>query len=461
MLRYNILYINLLKGIILIKILSISTLCVNAGDNLLDDYIRYGIENNLALQQKRENYKMSLELLREARGLFYPSMSFNMRYTLARGGRVIEFPVGDLLNPVYSTLNLLTGTQDFPQIENEYFYFYRPKEQETKVRVVQPVFHPEIWYNSRIREHEKEIGQIDIEIYKRALVAEIKKAYFNYIKSGKVEKIIEETIELIRENLRVTESLVANDMATEDYTYRSLAELSAAEQQLAGASGKRQVAAAWFNFLLNRPADTPIDVSIEHDKMFLIPGSSNGPLSVEEREELQKTGLMIEMAADYERLAMSNRYPKLTAVVEYGIQGTRYSFGRDDDFLLASLVLSWPLFEGFQNRASVQQARIKRNTTELMHRETEEILNLEIINTWHELEAARKAVEAAESRVKSANTAFRITERRYSAGQAPLLEYIDARTSMTNAGINMAISRYELSAKYAEYERAAALYIFY
>ncbi len=30
--------------------------------------LRYGIENNLALQQKRENYQMSLELLREARG---------------------------------------------------------------------------------------------------------------------------------------------------------------------------------------------------------------------------------------------------------------------------------------------------------------------------------------------------------------------------------------------------------
>ncbi len=31
---------------------------------------------------------------------------------------------------------------------------------------------------------------------------------------------------------------------------------------------------------------------------------------------------------------------------------------------------------------------------------------------------------------------------------------------MTNAGINLARSRYELFEKYAEYERAAALYIF-
>ncbi len=453
-------FMRFLKCAILSYTLIIMPPVVHAGNAILDEYIRYGIENNIALQQKRENYKMSLELLNEARGLFYPSLSLNMRYTLASGGRVIEFPVGDLLNPVYSTLNMLTGTQDFPQIENEFFYFYRPKEQETKFRVVQPLMHPEIWFNSRIREHEKEIGYIDIEIYRRFLVAEIKKAYYNYIKTGKVEQIITETIELLMENLRVTEALAANEMVTEDYIHRSRAEIAEAEQQLAGASGKRQVAAAWFNFLLNRPADTPIDVNNGQDRLLFVPNEADGALSVEGREELQKTSRMIDLAVDYERLVLSDRYPKLTAVVEYGIQGTTYSFGRDDDFVLASIVLTWPLFEGFQNRASLQQARIRRNITELVHQETQEKLNLEMIKAWYDFEAARKAVDAAESRLKSANSAFRITERRYSAGQAPIIEYIDARTSMTNAGINLAISRYELYEKYAEYERAAALYSF-
>ena len=69
------------------------------GQEVLDDYIRYGLDNNLTLQQKQSGYEKSIEALREARSLFYPGLSFNARYTLSDGGRIIDFPVGDFLNP--------------------------------------------------------------------------------------------------------------------------------------------------------------------------------------------------------------------------------------------------------------------------------------------------------------------------------------------------------------------------
>src|SRR5512133_1926026 len=91
----------------------------SAGQTILDDYRRSGIENNLALQQKQSNYELSMQQLKQARGLFFPSLSLNARYTVSEGGRVIEFPVGDLLNPVYSTLNQLTASSQFPVLENQ------------------------------------------------------------------------------------------------------------------------------------------------------------------------------------------------------------------------------------------------------------------------------------------------------------------------------------------------------
>ena len=73
----------------------------NAQNTTLQAYIKDGLENNLALQQKKDDYSKSIEVLREANGMFFPSVSLNARYTTAQGGRVIEFPVGDLLNGVY------------------------------------------------------------------------------------------------------------------------------------------------------------------------------------------------------------------------------------------------------------------------------------------------------------------------------------------------------------------------
>ena len=71
---------------------------------VLESYIAEGLKNNLNLKQKNLSYLAALEDLEIARGAFFPDIRFNARYTVADGGRLIEFPVGDLLNPVYSTL---------------------------------------------------------------------------------------------------------------------------------------------------------------------------------------------------------------------------------------------------------------------------------------------------------------------------------------------------------------------
>ena len=108
----------------LISILILITTLAH-GQLILEDYVKYGLENNLALKQKETSYLKSLEALSEARGLFYPDISFQARYTISEGGRVIEFPVGDLLNPVYLTLNQLTTSQMFPVLENQEILFLR------------------------------------------------------------------------------------------------------------------------------------------------------------------------------------------------------------------------------------------------------------------------------------------------------------------------------------------------
>ena len=131
-----------------IFLLSIFLISVFAYADNLDNYVQIGLENNLALKQKEFNYKKSMHALKEARGMFFPSVSIEARYTRAGGGREIEFPVGDLLNPVYSTLNQLTGTQSFPQLDNERIPFLREKEHETKLRLVQPLFQYGIYAKS-------------------------------------------------------------------------------------------------------------------------------------------------------------------------------------------------------------------------------------------------------------------------------------------------------------------------
>jgi outer membrane protein TolC len=90
---------------------------------ILENYIQTGLSHNLALQQQQIDWQRSLEAVRQAKSLFYPVAQFNATYTRAAGGRRIDFPIGDLLNPVHSTLNQLTQSNQFPVLANQQIQF--------------------------------------------------------------------------------------------------------------------------------------------------------------------------------------------------------------------------------------------------------------------------------------------------------------------------------------------------
>lgn len=428
------------------------------GQSVLERYISFGLENNLALKQKQSDHEKSIEALKEARGLFYPGISFNARYTRSEGGRVIDFPVGDLLNPVYTTLNALTSSSLFPVIENQTIRFLRPTEHETKMRIVQPVFNTDIYYNSKIRKELTYIGGMDVEQYKRELTAEIKKAYYNAAMADALVSMLTGMRKLLLENIRVNRKLLDNGKVTADYLYRSEAELNKFDQELQNAEKDRQTANAYFNFLLNRSLSDSI--LIEQPEFFpSLSGMADEYTSaaLENREEIMKLENYKNITGMQVRMNQSKKLPDLFAVADYGFQGEEYAFNREQDYIQASAVLTWNLFEGFSNRARIRQAVIQKEMAEYQLEEAKKQIELQVIDALNELSAADKGIAAAGSRLKNARESYRIVERKYGEGQASLIEYIDARTSMTQAAENLIISRFRYLSAFAEFERITGI----
>lgn len=425
---------------------------------VLDDYLKTGLENNLALKQKETDYQRSLEALREARGLFYPDISLQARYTLSEGGRVIQFPVGDLLNPVYLTLNSMTHSTAFPVLDNQEIRFLRPHEHETKLRMIQPVINPDIYYNSKIRKEMTLFGEQDVNQYRRELTAEIRKAYYNAAMADGVMSMLSNARQLLLENVRVNRKLIENDKATADYLYRSEAELSKFDQGLQNAEKNRKIAYAYFNFLLNKPLEDSIIIeqpgSFPSLDTFNVDFTKN---AISEREELQKLETYGNIADLKLKMDKSGKIPDMYVAVDYGFQGTSYRFNREQDYVQASAILSWSLFRGFQNKARIKQSVLEKESADLKLEETQKQISLQVINTMNELLTAEKGIAAAESRVKNATEGFRLVKRKYEEGQANLVEFIDARTTMTQAEENLIISKFTYLSAFAEFEKTAAI----
>ncbi|UCH94732.1 MAG: TolC family protein, partial [Candidatus Aminicenantes bacterium] len=153
---------------------------------VLDEYIEIGLNSNLALKQQEFSLEKSLKALKEAKGMFLPSISIEARYSRAGGGRMIDVPIGDMINPIHTTLNQLLTLHEFPpvypaNIPNERIPFLRESEQDTRLRVIQPIFQPAVYYNVKIKKDLTGIEKAKLNVFKRQLTADIKSAYFTYL----------------------------------------------------------------------------------------------------------------------------------------------------------------------------------------------------------------------------------------------------------------------------------------
>jgi outer membrane protein TolC len=183
------------------------------GQGLLEQYVEEALANNQSIAQQQFALEQSMYALQEAKTLFLPRVSFLTNYFLAGGGRTVDFPAGDLLNPTYNTLNQLTQSSNFPQLENQSILLNPHNFYDARFRTTIPLLNQEIGHNQRIKNHQVSLQQLEVDLYKRELVKEVKTAYFRYLQALGAIRIYEEALILAQRNKAVNESLFKNGKA--------------------------------------------------------------------------------------------------------------------------------------------------------------------------------------------------------------------------------------------------------
>ncbi|NOU17808.1 MAG: TolC family protein [Bacteroidales bacterium] len=429
---------------------------------ILKSYISQGLGNNLALQQKSLNLEKSLQALKEANGLFYPSVSLNAQYMLASGGRSVNLPIGDLLNPVYSSLNQLLqniGQQgNFPQIDNQKIQFLPNDYHDTKIQIIVPLVNAEIYYNRKFKKEQINYSQAEVKVYKRELVKEIKIAYMRYLQLVKVVEAYSSASELVAEALRVNEKLVKNQMVGNDKLYRIRAELSQVEAQLTKAENDRKSAISYFNFIINQPLQSEIKTdSLLLNNQEVI---SVKPLiaEVEIREELTQIRSAVNASQIYLNMKKAYWIPTISNITDLGYQGNQYKFNGEQRYAMNVIDFRWKIFDGLQNRRRISQARIDKDILDKKYAETGQQLDLQLQLSQNNLETSVRTEKANLSSLTSSKEYYKVISLHYAEGQKSLLDLLDARNQLTSSQINYAVSHFETLIRLAELERANAGY---
>lgn len=423
--------------------------------------IAQALASNSALQAQDFAVEAALQALAAARARHAPVLSLNARYTLSDGGRTIEIPTGDLVNPVYRSLNQLTAGSatptQFPEIPNSEIRFLRPHEQDSRVNLVAPLYAPQISAEIRIRDAQLDGSVAAREAYARTLVRDVKAAYFRLASARAGLRILEASRSALAENLRVATALVEAGKATRDYRLRAEAELLAIEQRLRGAASDERAARRYLNVLRNREEAEDVAIPDTFGAEAAEAGAPT-PGPAQRRPELRGLDAQITAAEQARQLARAAYQPTVSLVADSGIQGSGYSVDSSARVSTASLVLSWTLFDFGARRAAVAQASAQAAQLRALREDAARQLDLLRANAADAVSTAEAGLTTAAARRLAAEEAFRIAERKRDAGQLSQVEFIDAERSLTEARLGQVIARSDWLSAGAEVEYTQSTY---
>src|SRR2546425_6487189 len=216
----------------------------------LGQLVTEALRTNLGLEGERLAERGVAAAVREARGLFSPSLGLQSRYS--RLGGVPN--IGALINPAYATLNQLTGTNRFPTNIN----FTLPQRHESRLELVQPIFNAGILATYSVARARAAGQRMQLAAAARQLAADVQVAYLEEASARPAVEIYEATPLLVQENERVAERLLGAGSATPEAVFRARAERADVEQQLAEARERKVAASRALKRIVPRPPDAPL-----------------------------------------------------------------------------------------------------------------------------------------------------------------------------------------------------------
>lgn len=448
---------NILNWVLLLA--AFCPISILGQNEILDNYIKKGLANNLQLQKNALGLQKQTYKAAEAKSNGLPVVTFEPSYLVAAGGRRLEFPIGDLLNPAYQALNSLTQSNDFPiNLENVDEQLTPNNFHDTRIFASYPLFNRAIYYNLKAQEQLISVEQAKINAYEIELTKEIKVAYYNYFKTDEVLRVLTESENLLKDLFRFNQKLVKYDKATPDVLSGVTYEMEKIKSTRASVQQQQQLAKSYFNSLLNRD----FDASIKKEVNRASTNQSTTTLTrlknkaVNNRPELTQIDNAIKATQLITQLEEKNKLPTFGLQASAGFQGNGYQFKGDQFLATLAIGAKWTIYDGKKRLQKVEQSKIATQELRTDYALVQQQIKLQVTNAWYALTTAYQKIESEKSAVKSAQDRFNVITKKYKNERAILIEYLDAQTKLSTAQINLSIAQYDILIREAELERAVA-----
>lgn len=448
-------YINKMNYIF--RLIFVIIFCVNvsigyAQNTVLEQYIEEAIQKNLVLKQKNIPLVKGKLALKEAIKRFKPTADFSFSYTLALGGRTIDLPIGDLLNPVYSTLNKVTQSAQFPQIENVENQLLPNDFYDGRIRISYPVFNRDLHLQKDVRIQEILLQENEIDIYKKELILAVKLAYYQYGLAIESQKILINSKKLLEKSLETIQILVREGKALPLQILRAENEIEMLETKLKETEYNIISAQLYLKFLLNRENNLPfIFEKPIADNAFAesVTGLSVAPGN----PVLKKMDIALSIQSLVEKRNRQFFMPQISLFSDIGSQEFKWQFNSKSVYIMGGLQLTMPLWVNKMNKLKGEQIQLDIQSLKWSKELIENQENMAINMAYNKVLSTKKAFGSMAKQVNTSATYLRLSEKGFQGGTVTLLEMYDAQNQYTTALLQENMKYYQYLMAQAELQK--------
>lgn len=431
-----------------------------AQSSILETYVNQALKENLSLQNTQLERTKQLARIDIAQRQMGPSADFEATYLLAKGGRTLNFPIGDLFNPTNTALNGLTGSDQFPtDLENVEIQLTPNNFVDAQFTISQPLIFSSIRYNIKIQEELLELNNLDIALREKDLIFQVKTAYFNYLKTLEGARILEESEKLLQEVLIFNQKLVKFDKATEEIVYDVEFQIENLNSQKALVQEQNVVSKSFFNLLLNRELDAEILIDENLLKEIQDDATSLENLTqtaLNQRLELQKLTVANQVNILNEQRIEKEALPTLGVRGGVGIQTENFNFEQGGPLFSIGLGMNVNIFDNGQRRKRLEEVAVDRNILANNEAQLKQQVEIEVIQTYYALQSLRSRMLSEDAAERSAQKSYDLFKIRYENDKALLIQLLQAQNQLTTSQLAKILTKYDFLIKLAELDKVIA-----
>jgi outer membrane protein TolC len=285
---------------------------------------------------------------------------------------------------------------------------------------------------------EAEASAARQEVARRGLVATVISNYFGVLAAERKLGVAQRSAEEAQRFSQLTQKLESGREVAHADVVKANLQLQQRQRDLADVRLAAEKARLDLAVLLFPDPLTPYTLTNDLDQPRVLPTKAEVQADGAKNNPDLRAALQSARAAKFELNAARAAYlPDLSLAYFYGIDAPEFALkGRDGTRNLgysAVVTIDIPVWDWFATHSRVKQSAVRNDlaNVELTATQRQLVASLEVL--YNEAAVAAQQVASFDETVRTAAESLRLTNMRYSAGEATVLEVVDAQNSYSAA----------------------------